>query len=105
MNITDVRVKKVANKGRLRATVIITIDNAFVVRNIRVIDGKNGLFVAMPSIKMPDGEYRDIAHPINQETRNMLVEKVLNAFNEAPDPEVPQTTEEPQEEKDIKEEE
>lgn len=71
MNITDVRVRKVAKEGKMKAVVSITIDDEFVVHDIKVIEGEKGLFIAMPSRKATDGEYRDIAHPINSATRNM----------------------------------
>ncbi len=83
MNITDIRVRKVEEKGRLKGSAIITIDDAFVVRDLRIIEGNNGLFIAMPSKKTNTGEYRDIAHPINQETRTLIEEKVLEAYNSA----------------------
>ena len=69
MNITDVRVRKVAKEGKMKAVVSITIDEEFVVHDIKVIEGEKGLFIAMPSRKATDGEYRDIAHPINSRTR------------------------------------
>ena len=69
MNITDVRVRKIAKEGKMRAVVSITIDDEFVVHDIKVIEGEKGLFIAMPSRKSSDGEYRDIAHPINTQTR------------------------------------
>ena len=69
MNITDVRVRKVAKEGKMKAVVSITIDDEFVVHDIKVIEGEKGLFIAMPSRKATDGEYRDIAHPINSGTR------------------------------------
>lgn len=70
MNITDVRVRKVAKEGKMKAVVSITIDEEFVVHDIKVIEGEKGLFIAMPSRKATDGEYRDIAHPINSGTRH-----------------------------------
>ena len=72
MQITDVRVRKVAKEGKMRAVVSITIDNEFVIHDIKVIEGEKGLFIAMPSRKSSDGEYRDIAHPINSGTREMI---------------------------------
>ena len=72
MNITDVRVRKVARNGKMKAVVSITIDDVFVVHDIKVIEGDKGLFIAMPSRKAADGEYRDIAHPINSGTRDMI---------------------------------
>ncbi len=85
MNITDIRVRKVEDKGRLKGSAIITIDNAFVVRDLRIIEGNNGLFIAMPSKKTNSGEYRDIAHPINQETRALIEGKILEAYNNLED--------------------
>lgn len=69
MKITDVRVKKVSKEGKMKAVVSITIDDEFVIHDIKVIEGDKGLFIAMPSKKAADGEYRDIAHPINSDTR------------------------------------
>lgn len=83
MDITDVRVKKINSEGKIRAIASITIDNAFVVRDIRVIEGQNGLFIAMPNKKLPDGEYRDVAHPITQEARNIIQQAILAAYDEA----------------------
>ena len=76
MEITDVRVRKVALDGKMRAIVSITLDNEFVVHDIKVIEGEKGVFVAMPSRKSATGEYRDIAHPINSETRD-YVQKII----------------------------
>lgn len=81
MNITDVRVKKFNGENRLKAIAAITIDDCFVVHELRIIDGKDGLFVAMPSRRMPNGEYKDVAHPINQETRNHIEGVVIEAYN------------------------
>mgnify|MGYP000831152228 CR=1 FL=1 len=80
MNITDVRVRKIAKEGKMRAVVSITIDNEFVVHDIKVIEGEKGLFIAMPSRKAADGEYRDIAHPINSDTRNMIQTLILEQY-------------------------
>ncbi len=74
MEVTDVRLRRVQTDGRMRAIASITLDNEFVVHDIRVIDGNTGLFVAMPSKRTPDGEFRDIAHPINSDTRNKIQE-------------------------------
>lgn len=81
MQITDVRVRKVEKEGKLKAVVSITIDDEFVVHNIKVIDGEKGLFIAMPSRKANDGEYRDIAHPINSGTREQLQELILERYH------------------------
>ncbi len=85
MEITDVRVKKFNGENRLKAIAAITIDDCFVVHELRVIDGKEGLFVAMPSRKMPNGEFKDVAHPINQETRNMIETIVIEAYESIED--------------------
>ena len=83
MKITDIRGRKVAKQGKMRAVVSVTFDNEFVVHDIKVIEGERGLFIAMPSKKSADGEYRDIAHPINSETRDLLQKKILGAYEEA----------------------
>ena len=80
MQITDVRIRKVAKEGKMKAVVSITIDNEFVVHDIKVIEGEKGLFIAMPSRKAADGEYRDIAHPINSETRDMIQNVILHKY-------------------------
>ena len=82
MNITDVRVRKVANEGKMKAVVSITIDDEFVVHDIKVIEGEKGLFIAMPSRKATDGEYRDIAHPINSTTRTEIQNIILTKYEE-----------------------
>ena len=82
MQITDVRIRKVAKEGKMKAVVSITIDNEFVVHDIKVIEGEKGLFIAMPSRKAADGEYRDIAHPINSDTRiQTLILEQYEAMN------------------------
>ncbi|MBQ8528056.1 MAG: septation regulator SpoVG [Lachnospiraceae bacterium] len=83
MNITDVRVRKITKEGKMRAVVSITIDDVFVVHDIKVIEGEKGMFIAMPSKKASDGEYRDIAHPINSGTRDMIQKTVLEAYDKA----------------------
>lgn len=82
MQITDVRVRKVTKEGKMRAVVSITIDDEFVVHDIKVIEGDKGLFIAMPSRRASDGEYRDIAHPINSGTRDRIQELILQKYNE-----------------------
>ncbi len=82
MRVTDVRVRKITNEGRMKAIVSITIDEQFVIHDVRVIEGNNGLFVAMPSKRTPDGEFKDIAHPINTETRELIQTAVLSAYSE-----------------------
>ena len=80
MQITDVRVRKVSKDGKMKAVVSITLDNEFVVHDIKVIEGEKGLFIAMPSRKAGDGEYRDIAHPINSETRDKIQNIILEKY-------------------------
>ncbi|HIU02742.1 MAG TPA: septation regulator SpoVG [Candidatus Onthocola gallistercoris] len=80
MQITDVRVRKVTKEGKMKAVVSITLDNEFVVHDIKVIEGEKGLFIAMPSRKAADGEYRDIAHPINSETRERIQSIILQKY-------------------------
>ncbi|NLU36006.1 MAG: septation regulator SpoVG [Clostridiales bacterium] len=81
MTITDVRIRKIQSEGKMRAVASVTFDDSFVVHDIKVIEGQSGLFIAMPSRKTPDGEYRDIAHPINSETREKLQNIVLEKYN------------------------
>ena len=83
MRITDVRVRKIDKEGKMKAIVSVTFDDEFVVHGIKVIDGDKGLFVAMPSKKASDGEYRDIAHPINSSTRDNIQKVVLEAYEKA----------------------
>jgi stage V sporulation protein G len=80
MQITDVRVRKVAKEGKMKAIVSVAFDNEFAVHDIKVIEGEKGLFIAMPSRKSPDGEFRDIAHPINSDTREKLQEVILDKY-------------------------
>ncbi|MFB4161976.1 septation regulator SpoVG [Geomicrobium sp. JSM 1781026] len=80
MEVTDVRLRRVSTAGRMRAIASITFDQEFVVHDIRVIDGNNGLFVAMPSKRTPDGEFRDIAHPISSRTREKIQTAVLDEY-------------------------
>jgi len=77
MEITDVRIRKIDSEGKMKAVVSVTFDNEFVVHDIKVIESQNGLFIAMPSRKAPDGEFRDIAHPINAETRSKIQTAIL----------------------------
>ncbi len=81
MNITDVRVRKISTEGRMKAIVSITLDDEFVIHDVRVVEGNSGLFVAMPSRKTPSGEFRDIAHPINSATREKIQSIVLEAYH------------------------
>ncbi len=83
MEITDVRVRKIAKEGKMKAIVSITLDDEFVVHDIKVIEGEKGLFIAMPSKKASDGEYRDIAHPINSDTRDRIQSTILESYERA----------------------
>ena len=91
MDITDVRVRKVVTNSRMKAIATITFDDCFVVRDIKVIDGQEGLFVAMPSRKSADGQFRDVAHPIRQEFRDVIESKTIEVYNQIKD-EVPAET-------------
>lgn len=83
MQITDVRVRKLSEEGKMRGIVSVTFDNAFVVHDIKIIEGQNGLFIAMPSRKVSEGEFRDIAHPINAEMRFEIQDQIIKAYEEA----------------------
>ena len=83
MQITDVRVRKIKKEGKMRAIVSITLDDEFVIHDIKVIEGDKGLFIAMPSKKATDGEYRDIAHPINSSARERIQDTILNSYRKA----------------------
>lgn len=80
MEITDVRVRRINTEGKMKAIVSVTFDNQFVVHDIKVIEGDNGLFIAMPSRKAPDGTFKDIAHPINSETREKIQTAILEKY-------------------------
>ncbi len=82
MQITDIRVRKIAKEGKMKAVVSVTFDEIFVVHDIKVIEGEKGLFIAMPSRRSGDGEYRDIAHPINSEMRDKLQREILRKYEE-----------------------
>ncbi len=83
MNITDVRVRRINDDGKMKAVVSITFDDEFVVHDIKIIDGQNGLFIAMPSKKMGEGDFRDIAHPLVSETRNKIKEAIFDEYDKA----------------------
>lgn len=83
MQVTDVRVRKVAKEGRMKAVVSITLDEEFVVHDIKVIEGDKGLFIAMPSKRTADGEYKDIAHPINSSARDVIQKVILESYEKA----------------------
>lgn len=85
MEITDIRIKKITGEGKMKAVASVTFDGAFAIHDVKVIEGPEKLFVAMPSRRTPDGEYRDIAHPINSDMRNMLEDKILGAYNSIED--------------------
>lgn len=92
MEVTDVRLRKVDTDGRMRAIASVTFDDEFVVHDIRVIDGNDGLFVAMPSKRTPDGEFRDVAHPINSNTRSKIQDAVLASYHLSAEEEVLEST-------------
>ncbi len=83
MNITDVRIRKLKDDGKMKAVVSVTFDESFVVHDIKIIEGQNGLFVAMPSRKVGESDYRDIAHPINSEMRSELQKTIFDAYEKA----------------------
>lgn len=85
MQITDIRVRRVAAEGKMKAVASITIDGEFVVHDIKIIEGEKGMFIAMPSKKSADGEYRDIAHPINSGTRENMQRMILEAYAACPE--------------------
>lgn len=80
MQITDVRIRKITSEGKMKAIVSVTFNNEFVVHDIKIIEGQNGLFIAMPSRRTPDGEFKDIAHPINTATREQLQNSILSEY-------------------------
>ncbi len=81
MQISEVKIRKVEGEGKLKGYVTVTFDSCFVVHNIKIIEGKTGLFIAMPSRKTANGEYKDVAHPINPDFRNELQAKILDEYN------------------------
>ncbi len=83
MDITDIRVRRMTAEGKMKAVVSVTFDNAIVIHDIKVIEGQDKLFIAMPSRKTPDGVFKDIAHPINAEMREMLQSAILNKYEES----------------------
>ena len=85
MEITDVRLRKVNSENRMKAVASVTFDNEFVIHDIKVIESQNGLFMAMPSKKTPNGEFKDIAHPINKETREKIQQAILEAYENSDD--------------------
>jgi len=83
VNVTDVRVRKILTDGKMKAIVSVTLNDMFVIHDVKVVEGQKGLFVAMPSRKTPDGEFRDIAHPINTSAREIIQSAVLDAYEKA----------------------
>ena len=98
MQITDVRVRKLSDEGKMRGIVSVTFDNALVVHDIKIIEGQNGLFIAMPSRKVSEGEFRDIAHPINADMRFELQDQIIRAYEEAKENIVEEAAEDTEEE-------
>lgn len=92
MQITDVRVRKITSQNRMKAIASVTFDDVFVVHDIKVIESDKGLFIAMPSRKTPNGEFKDIAHPINTETREEIQTAIIAKYNETDDAEEVATT-------------
>ena len=87
MQVTDVRIRKITKEGKMKAIVSITLDDEFVIHDIKIIEGEKGMFIAMPSRRAGDGEYRDIAHPINSATRDRIQTIILDKFQEVMDAE------------------
>lgn len=85
MHVTDVRVRKIKNEGKMKAVVSVTLDDMIVIHDIKIIEGQSGLFVAMPSRKVGDSDYRDIAHPINSSARNILQDVIFEAYEKQKD--------------------
>ena len=82
MKVTDVRIRKITSEGKMKAVVSVTFDDQFVVHDIKIIEGQNGPFIAMPSRKMGEGDFRDIAHPINSDTRGMIQQAIFTRYEE-----------------------
>ncbi len=87
MNITDIRVKRISTPGKMRAVASITFDDMFVVHDVKIIEGQSGLFIAMPSKKMPNGEYKDVAHPLNSQAREKIQAEILTSYENLPEEE------------------
>ena len=83
MEITDIRIRQIAQEGKMKAVVSVTFDNCFVVHDIKIIEGQDKLFIAMPSRKTPEGEFKDVAHPINMEMRDVLEKSILEKYQTA----------------------
>ena len=93
MEITDVRIRKVDSDSKMKAVVSVTFDDEFVVHDIKIIEGQNGLFIAMPSRKMGEGDFRDIAHPLTSETRNRIKDAIFKEYESMPDEPAAEPTE------------
>jgi stage V sporulation protein G len=91
MEITDIRVRKVNAEGKLKAYVTVTFDDSFVVHNVKVIEGESGTFIAMPSRKTKNGEYKDVAHPINTDFRTYMQEKIVTEYEKTAEDEIQDT--------------
>jgi len=91
LNITDIRIRKIGTEGKMKAVVSVTFDDEFVVHDMKIIEGQSGLFIAMPSRKTPDGEYKDIAHPINSSTREQLQQLILEKYTQISEEETTDT--------------
>lgn len=89
MEITDIRIRRIAGEGKLKAYVTVTFDNCFVVHNVKIIEGKNRVFIAMPSRMTKAGVYKDVAHPINPDFRASIQKKILESFNSGTFPDDP----------------
>jgi stage V sporulation protein G len=85
MDITDIRIRRIETMGKLKAVVSVTFDDMFAVHDMKIIEGQSGYFIAMPSRRTPNGEYKDIAHPINAEARSMIQNAILEKFESLPD--------------------
>ncbi|MGI6152660.1 MAG: septation regulator SpoVG [Christensenellaceae bacterium] len=92
MKITDIRIRKIDATGKMKAIVSVTFDDMFVVHDMKIIEGASGLFIAMPSRKTPSGEYKDIAHPINSETRELIQQEILREYENMPE-DIPEESE------------
>ena len=88
MEITDIRIRKIDGTGKMKAIVSVTFDDMFVIHDMKIIEGASGLFIAMPSRKTPSGEYKDIAHPINSDTREMIQQIILKEYENMPEEEL-----------------
>ncbi|MBP5442896.1 MAG: septation regulator SpoVG [Treponema sp.] len=81
MQVTEVRIRKIEGEGKLKAYVTVTFDDCFVIHNVKIIEGKEGLFIAMPSRRTASGEFKDVVHPISPEFRQALQDRIVNEYN------------------------